>query len=242
MSSPASLASNDPYLWDFSSPAPTLLPESICCTASGSTATMSGSPSSSFSGSPASSLSDISPFAAVLRQMVATPSPGTAAAMVRSPPFSSGQLMKASGPNTAAATLLSHSSSSGLLMAVPGSATPAPVVCTLPSEQQLAFAFAPLPSVPALSCRADMSAGDEASSLQRRRFSGSPVTGLCRTGPGVHQMQVCSTKKQQVWNHGHILQTNSLLSAVYQCSCHRQCIFAQAASMCLQSRHACCTQ
>ena len=197
-SSCRSLVFNDPNLWDFLLPMPTRFADSLVESPSCTTVTFHSSPPSSFNGSPASTLSDFSSFSGVLQQMVATPSPATAAALVRSPASSTLQFVEASGLNTAAAMLLSPSSSSGLLMAAPGSATPALRVCTPPSEQRLAATFASSPSAPALSCQADVSAGCQPSSLHSPRFSGSPVAGLCQTGPDIRQIRVRLTNKQQV--------------------------------------------
>ena len=168
--SPSSLGSQDPHLWDISSPTATFY---------SSHTTTSSSFSSSPTGSCASSLSNPSPFAAILRQLVATPSPDTAAAMVQTPWSSSGQLAAAQRPCTAASRLCSPSSGQKLVAnPVSSSFVPAPrdeSVSGQPSSTHARSAY-----------------------LQSPRFSGSPVAGLCRTRPGVCQITVRLTKKQKV--------------------------------------------
>lgn len=96
-----------------------LFPQSVCGTPSSSTATVTASPPSSQSERTASSLSEISPFAEVLLQMVSTRGPSTAAAVVCSPSSSAGHLMAAPGSNAASPSVCSPSVSSGRLVAAP---------------------------------------------------------------------------------------------------------------------------
>ena len=83
--------------------------------------------------------------------------------------------------------------------------TAAPRLCSPSSGQKLAATPASASYVPAPTYQADESASGQPSSnhsqsayLQRPRFYGSPVAGLCRSRPGVCQISVRLTKKQEV--------------------------------------------
>ena len=145
ISASTSLVANDPHLWDTSSPTASLSsPQSL---------------SSSRDNSPDSCSSLESSFERVLQQMVATPSPGTAAAMVRSPPCSSRQLMDNPQPDSAAAIILHPFSSfaSGQSVRTLRSDTAAGQVHSLSSLSGQPPLGPPPPSVSALTCQADVS-------------------------------------------------------------------------------------
>ena len=214
VSSPGSLTSKESYFGDFLSPVPTIFQDSVRANPSYNTATIDRSPSSSLSQSPASTLSDLSPFADVLQQFAATPSCGTAAALV------------------------SPASSTCQLVAAPGSDTDALSLCNTPSGQQLAATSASSIPVPALSCQADASAGGQLSSAHMPRFSGSPVAGLCRDGSGVSQMRACLTKQQQVrHNHGTTTKADVALVSGAVCVCGLHACCAAGTALCTSSKH-----
>ena len=108
-----SLMINDPQLWDTSSPTATLSsPQSLSFDPSSAVIASCSDLCSSLGDSPVSSVSSGSSFEEVLCQLVATPSPGTAAAMVRSPPPSSRQSMETPGPDSAPAMVWNPSTGS----------------------------------------------------------------------------------------------------------------------------------
>ena len=104
-----SMVSGNPLLWEISPTAPTVTLQSMWDSPfhTMTTSYTDDSPQSALSSSPSDrdtfSQSTHSPYMGVLRQLMATPSPGTAAAMVCTPPVSSGQLMETQGPDSNAA-------------------------------------------------------------------------------------------------------------------------------------------
>ena len=151
------MVSGNPLLWEVS---PTVTLQSMLDSPSHTVATSytDDSPQSALSSCPsdcdAFSQSTHSPYVGVLRQLMATPSPGTAAAMVCTPLVSSGQLMETQGPDSNAAVQKTPlASSSGKLVRTLYCNAAAALVRSpsLLSEQRLVPTSAPPPFMPATS-------------------------------------------------------------------------------------------